>query len=74
MPVFPEGEQMDDARLASSQAAFRGWTVQDRQPLTLLRRLIVDVEDSIARSREIILSTRDAIELLDRLQNGQFSN
>jgi hypothetical protein len=74
MPVFPEGEHMDDARLSGSQAAFRGWTVRDQQPLTLLRRLIVDIEDTIARSREVILSTRDAIEFLDRLQNGQFSN
>jgi hypothetical protein len=59
---------MDDARSASSQAAFRGWTAQDAQPLTLLRRLIVEIEDSIAQSREVILSTRDAIELLERLQ------
>jgi hypothetical protein len=48
--------------------------VVDEQPLTLLRRLIVEVEDSIAQSREVILSTRDAIELLEQLQNRQFSN
>jgi hypothetical protein len=64
---------MDNARSASSHAAFRGWTAQDQQPLTLLRRLIVEIEDSINQSREVIVSTRDAIELLERLQGGQFS-
>jgi hypothetical protein len=39
---------------------------EDQQPLTLLRRLIVEIEDSIAQSREVILSTGDAIELLER--------
>jgi hypothetical protein len=48
--------------------------VVDEQPLTLLRRLIIEIEDSIAQSREVILSTRDAIELLERLQGRQFSN
>jgi hypothetical protein len=48
--------------------------VEDQQPLTLLRRLIIEIEDSIAQSREVILSTRDAIELLERLQGRQFSN
>jgi hypothetical protein len=48
--------------------------VVDEQPLTLLRRLIIEIEDSISQSREVILSTRDAIELLERLQGRQFSN
>jgi hypothetical protein len=65
---------MANARSASSHAGFRELTAQDQQPLTLLRRLIIEIEDSIAQSREIILSTRDAIELLERLQGRQFSN
>jgi hypothetical protein len=65
---------MDGARSPSSHAAFCGWTAQDQQPPTLIRRLIVEIEDSIAQSREVILSTRDAIELLERLQGRQFSN
>ncbi len=44
------------------------------KPLTLLRRLVVEIEDSIAQSRAVILSTRDAIELLERLEGRQFSN
>jgi hypothetical protein len=47
--------------------------VVDEQPLALLRRLIIDIADSIAQSRELILSTRDAIELLERLQGRQSS-
>jgi hypothetical protein len=65
---------MASARPLGSLAAIRECPVQDQQPLTLLRRLIIEIEDSIAQSREVILSTRDAIELLDRLQGRQFSN
>jgi hypothetical protein len=65
---------MANARSASSHAGFREWTAQDQQPLTLLRRLIIEIDDSINQLREVILSTRDAIELLDRLQSRQFSN
>jgi hypothetical protein len=65
---------MANARSASSHAGFREWTAPDQQPLTLLRRLIIEIDDSINQSREVILSTRDAIELLDRLQSRQFSN
>ena len=54
--------------------AFVDGPAQDQQPLTLLRRLIIEIEDSINQSREVILSTRDAIELLERLQGRQFSN
>ena len=64
---------MTKAFSASSQPP-RGWSVEDQQPPTLLRRLIVEIEDSIAQSREVILSTRDAIELLERLQGRQFSD
>jgi hypothetical protein len=59
---------------ADSHAGFRVLPVQDQQPLTLLRRLIIEIEDSIAQSREVILSTRDAIELLEQLQGRRFSN
>jgi hypothetical protein len=67
---------MDNARSARPHAGegFRECPAQDQQPLTLLRRLIIEIEDSIAQSRELILSTRDAIELLDRLQDRRFSN
>ena len=65
---------MANARSASSHADFRELTAQDQQPLTLLRRLIIEMDDFIAQSREIILSTRDAIELLERLQGRQLSN
>ena len=65
---------MASARSASSHAGFRDWTAQDEQPLTLLRRLIIEIDGSINQSREVILSTRDAIELLDRLRGRQFSN
>ena len=37
-------------------------------------RLVIEIEDSIAQSRAVILSTRDAIELLERLEGRQFSN
>ena len=62
------------ARSASSSARFYGWSAQDQQPLTLLRRLVIEIEDSIAQSRAVILSTRDAIELLERLEGRQLSN
>ena len=65
---------MTEARSASSSARFYGWPAQDQQPLTLLRRLVIEIEDSIAQSRAVILSTRDAIELLERLEGRQFSN
>jgi hypothetical protein len=69
-----EDGHMAEARSASSSARFYGWPAQDQQPLTLLRRLIIEIEDSINQSRAVILSTRDAIELLERLQRRQFSN
>jgi hypothetical protein len=65
---------MANARSTSSHAGFREWTAPDQQPLTLLRRLIIEIDDSINQSREVILSTQDAIELLDRLQGRQFSS
>jgi hypothetical protein len=67
-------ERMAQARSANYDPRFYGSPIADRQPLTLLRRLVVEIEDSIAQSRAVILSTRDAIELLERLEGGQFSN
>jgi hypothetical protein len=72
--VFPKEERMAEARSASSYPRFHEWPVEDQQPLTLLRRLVIEIEDSIAQSRAVILSTRDAIELLERLEGRQFSN
>jgi hypothetical protein len=71
---FSRGRVM--AKILSASCNPRGHQspVVDEQPLTLLRRLIIEIEDSIAQSREVILSTRDAIELLERLRGRQFSN
>ena len=65
---------MAEVRSASSHPRFREWPVEDQRPLTLLRRLVIEIEDSISQSRAVILSTRDAIELLERLERRQFSN
>ena len=72
--VFPKEERMAEARSASSYPRFHEWPVEYQRPLTLLRRLVIEIEDSIAQSRAVILSTRDAIELLERLEGRQFSN
>jgi hypothetical protein len=48
--------------------------MEDQRPLLLLRRLLFETEESIRRSRIVIQSTRDAIELLERLEGRQFSN
>jgi hypothetical protein len=65
---------MAEARSASSHPRFHEWPVEDQRRPTLLRRLVIEIEDSIAQSRAVILSTRDAIELLERLEGPQFSN
>jgi hypothetical protein len=71
---MPEA-RVAEARSANSNPRFHQWRVEDHyQPLTLLRRLLVEIEDSIAQSRAVILSTRDAIELLERLEGRQVSN
>jgi hypothetical protein len=70
---FSWGKVMTKILSASNPRGQRS-PVVDEQPLTLLRRLIIEIEDSISQSREVILSTRDAIELLERLQGRQFSN
>ena len=71
---FSRGRVMAKILSASCNPRTHRSPVVDEQPLTLLRRLIIEIEDSIAQSREVILSTRDAIELLERLQGRQFSN
>ena len=65
---------MAKAHSANPDSRFYGLPVEDQQPLTLLRRLVIEIEDSIAQSRAVILSTRDAIELLERLDGRQYSN
>ena len=72
--VFPKEGRMAEARSASAYPRFHEWPVEDQRPLTLLRRLVIEIEDSIAQSRAVILSPRDAIELLERLEGRQFSN
>jgi hypothetical protein len=65
---------MTEFRAPSPHPRFDEWHAADREPLTLLRRLVIEIEDSIAQSRDFILSTRDAIELLERLQGRKFSS
>jgi hypothetical protein len=65
---------MTEFRAPSPHPRFDEWHATDREPLTLLRRLVIEIEDSIAQSRDFILSTRDAIELLERLQGRKFSS
>jgi hypothetical protein len=67
-PVSLEGERMAKARSASSHPRFNELPVEDQRPLGLLRRLVIEIEDTIAQSRAVILSTKDAIELLERLE------
>ena len=61
---------MAEARSASSHARLHERAIEDQQPL--LRRLAIEIEDSVVQSRPVILSTRDAIEILERLQGRQF--
>jgi hypothetical protein len=68
------GKVMTKVQLASSGPSPRRLAVDDHRALTLLRRLVVEIEDAIAQSREVILSTRDAIELLELLEGRRFSN
>jgi hypothetical protein len=72
--VFRLEERMAKTRSANSDSRFYGLPVEDQRTLTFLRRLVIEIEDSIAQSRAVILSTRDAIELLERLEGRQFSN
>jgi hypothetical protein len=65
---------MAKARLASSDTNFHRPPLRDLQHLTLVRRLTIEIHDAITQSREVILSTRDAIEILELLQAPQFLN
>jgi hypothetical protein len=65
---------MTKVQLANSGPPPRRLALDDQRAVTLLRRLVIEIEDSIAQSREVILSTRDAIELLERLEGRRFSN
>jgi hypothetical protein len=65
---------MAKARSANSDPRLYELPMEDQQPLSLRRRLVIEIEDSIAQSRAVILSTRDAIELLERLEGRRFSN
>jgi hypothetical protein len=72
-PAFP-GKVMTRILSESSNPRTHRPSIEEPPSLSLLRRLIVEIEDSIAQSREVTLSTRDAIELLERLEGRQFSN
>jgi hypothetical protein len=61
---------MAEACSASSNVRLHERAIEDQQ--SLLRRLAIEIEDSIVQSRAVILSTRDAIEILERLQGRQF--
>jgi hypothetical protein len=65
---------MAKTRSAHSDPRFYGLPVEDQQPLTLLRRLAAEIEDSVSQSPAVTLSTQDAIELLERLEGRQVSN
>jgi hypothetical protein len=66
---------MTKVQSASHEGRLRRWSaIDDQEALTLLRRLVIEIEDSIAQSREVMLSTRDAIEILERLEGRRFSN
>jgi hypothetical protein len=69
----PLEQRMAKAHSAYSLPRLAGLPTEDQQPLTLLRRLVIEIEDSIAQSRAVILSTRDAIELLERLESRRLS-
>jgi hypothetical protein len=65
---------MAEGRFASSNANACEGPAADEQFLHLLRRWILETEQAILRSRELIRSTHDAIELLERLQTRQRSS
>jgi hypothetical protein len=65
---------MAERRFASSNAGSYERPVEDEQFLDLLRRWVFETEQAILQSRELIRSSRDAIELLERLQTRQLSS
>ena len=62
---------MAQANLASSNAGSDARHLRDEQLLDL-RRLVVETKEAIHKSRALIQSTRNAIELLERLQVRRF--
>jgi hypothetical protein len=70
--AFSGGEDMTEFRAPSPR--FDERPSQDQRTPDLLRRFAIEIEDSIAQSRAVILSTKDAIELLEQLQGRKFSN
>jgi|HubBroStandDraft_1064217.scaffolds.fasta_scaffold214303_2 hypothetical protein len=64
---------MAQANSASSNAGSYARCAKDERLLDL-RRLVVETEEAIVKSRAMIRSTRDAIELLDRLQGRRVSS
>jgi hypothetical protein len=65
---------MAEAGSEKSNAGSNQARGENQPPLAVLRRLLVEIENSINQSRAVILSTRDAIEFLERLQGRQLSN
>jgi hypothetical protein len=57
---------MAQAKSASSTARHHARAVTDERLLDL-RRLVVETEEAIMKSRALIRSSRNSIELLDRL-------
>jgi hypothetical protein len=64
---------MAERRFASANAGSYERPVEDEQFLDLLRRWVSETEEAIFVSRALIRSSRDAIELLERLQSRQSS-
>jgi hypothetical protein len=64
---------MAEGLFASSNAGAYARGLEHEQFLELLRRWAFETQQAIVQSRALIRSTRDAIELLDRLQGRQSS-
>jgi hypothetical protein len=65
---------MAEGRFASSNAHFPERAVEDEQFLDLLQRSASETEQAIFLSRAVVRSSRDALELLERLQVRQLSS
>jgi hypothetical protein len=65
---------MANGRCANIEASAQQPAVERDEQLALLQRLVLDIRDSIYRSRALVCSTRDAIELALQLQTRELSN
>jgi hypothetical protein len=65
---------MAEGRFASSNPHSSKHAVEDEQFLDLLRRWASETGQAIFLSRAVVRSSRDAIELLERLQARQLSS